>query len=32
LRLGKLRGKLGYSIIYDLDLIDDAWKKEGECK
>ena len=32
LRLVKLRGKLGYPIIYDLDLIDDAWGKEGEGK
>ncbi len=32
LRLVKLRGKLGYPIIYDLDLVDDAWEKEGECK
>ncbi len=32
LRLVKLRGKLRYPIIYDLDLVDDAWEKEGECK
>ena len=32
LRLVKLRGKLGYPIIYDLDRVDDAWEKEGEGK
>ena len=32
LRLVKLRGKLGYPIIYDLDLVDDAWEKEGVGK
>ena len=32
LRLIKLRGKLGYPTIHDLDLVDDAWEKEGEGK
>ena len=32
LRLVMLRGKLIYPIIYDLDLVDDAWGKEGEGK
>jgi len=32
LRLVNLRGKLGYPTIYDLDLVDDAWEKEGESK
>ena len=32
LRLVKLRGKLRYPIIYDFDLVDDAWGKEGVGK
>ena len=32
LRLVKLLGKLRYPIIYDLDLVDDAWEKEGVGK
>jgi hypothetical protein len=32
LRLVNLRGKLGYPIIYDWDLVDDAWEKEGKGK